>query len=225
MKKILVLVVLIYATLFSVIEVQSQVTSCGNTEPCSGPWVPLGPTKYEVAPGCWVTVNLEVRNCTGQDEFRYEIVTPFEPLPNNNCSYLNYNTTALKRLINLQAVTFIGSGIPPCTESPARVVKYDEVACTFEKVCTAQAELLTDLDCNDGTTESTAGTTVTYTTRTHLPCGTQCCKIEYDICSKSYTVGGTAQIDRIITNFSKIPITDCTAPPPGTTAAECDGCN
>lgn len=224
MRKNLILVAIILVTLFSCVDAFAQVTSCGNTEPCSGPWVPVGLVKYEVAPGCWVTVNLQVRNCVGQNEFRYEIITPFEPTP-NNCGYLNYSTDNLKKLIDVHAVQNIGSGIPPCTEGPARVVKYDEVQCSFEKICSASAVLTSDLDCNDGTTAASQGSPVTYTTKTHLPCGTQCCKIEYDICSKSYTIGGVAQLDRIITNFSKTPITDCTAPPPGAVPSDCNGCN
>ncbi len=223
-KNIKICLIMFFALSFIVISNNMYASDCGDNQPCSGSWFPLGIVKYEVAPGCWVSVDLEVRDCGGQQEFRYEIILPFEPTP-NNCGYLNYSTSDLKKLIDLSATQNIGSSINPCTEGPTRIIKYEEVSCTFEKICTAQATLTTSLNCNDGTQAGAPGTPVTYTTRTHLPCGVQCCKIEYDVCSKSYTIGGVAQIDRIITNFSKTAITECTSPPAGTTASQCKGCN
>lgn len=224
LKNTKICLIMFIALSFILITKNMYASDCGDNQPCSGPWVSLGINKYEVAPGCWVSVDLEVRNCGGQGEYRYEIILPFEPNP-NNCGYLNFNTAELKRIVDIHAINNAGITVNSCGEGLTKIVKYEEVSCTFEKICTAQATLTTNLNCNDGTQAGAPGTPVTYTTRTHLPCGVQCCKIEYDVCSKSYTIGGVANNDIIITNFSKTAITECTTPPAGTTASQCKGCN
>lgn len=185
--------------IFAVIMIATCVTSYAQpcedpNDPCSTQWIdnPSNPVRYEVAPGCFVEVNIQFRNCGTNFQYRYDILPGFLPLPDNNCSFLGISnpSTELERFVDLQATQFIGATVPSCASGTAKIVKYDITPCTFERICTASAILDTDLECNDGTTEATAGDPVTYTTRTHLSCGTSCCKLEYDVCSKSEFVEG-----------------------------------
>jgi hypothetical protein len=232
MKKVVMMLSVIWATFLLPNYSYSQADVCGaDVEDC-GPFTKIsGPNLlYEIYPACWVELEVFIRECPStsppSSQYRYEIIMPFQPSP-NNCDYPDFSDEQIKDLLDLQATQFIGTTIPACPPGGAggkRIVKYEEVACEFVKRCSTDVVLTSDLECNDGTTESRAGQTVTYVERSHLPCGTACCEISYDACSKSYSINGVTQLDRIISNVSKSEFSPCTLPPPGTTASDCRGC-
>jgi hypothetical protein len=208
----------------SAVTAQAQTVNfdaCDAGDPCTEKWKPEPPlppaeATITLSPGCIIKVKYQFRNCTPVSQFRilsYSVIR--DVFNNSTCDFLGAQTVLQLIEFNLIQNAFVDPSVPNCPAPGSQIVQFVVASCVYEAECVFTYLTDPEVVCDPPSAEQPGDKMLrSWIRRTHLPCGTTCCKRTYEVCNSINPEDG-----QIYRNIKRLPTSNSGCPIPPYTGA------